>query len=360
MNKELLLAHFARYPLMQPTDAVKLLYQNTFGGGHLIRDPEKALAYLEEERARTPETPAVPLYEDIGGGLVRLNLAAPDCRDLPSDLLLKMFSASAAHVLAENRTQTDLEDAFALLYTVTAEGKAPFTLAALDEYLDAYRAAGYPMVSHSENYRNAYCPAYRIIQMEYLTILPAAKAISRLLMRRSAAPVVIAIDGPAASGKTTAAAALADLFFFFLFHMADYFLPFDMRTEERLAAPGGNVHYERFKKEILDGIASAADPRGSGLVVYRPFDCSDGTLKAPVSVPYKRLNIIEGSYAHHPHFGDCYDLRVFLTISPEEQRARILARNGEEMLTRFVERWIPMEEQYFAAFDVESHADIIL
>ena len=29
--------HVKRYPLMQPTDAVKLIYQNEFGGGHLIR-----------------------------------------------------------------------------------------------------------------------------------------------------------------------------------------------------------------------------------------------------------------------------------------------------------------------------------
>ena len=39
-------AHAARYPKMEPTDAVKLLYQNEFGGGHLIRDRESWMAYL--------------------------------------------------------------------------------------------------------------------------------------------------------------------------------------------------------------------------------------------------------------------------------------------------------------------------
>ena len=43
--------HVKRYPLMQPTDAVKLIYQNEFGGGHLIRDEEICLNYLRQDSA---------------------------------------------------------------------------------------------------------------------------------------------------------------------------------------------------------------------------------------------------------------------------------------------------------------------
>ena len=43
--------HVKRYPLMQPTDAVKLIYQNEFGGGHLIRDEEIFLNYLRQDSA---------------------------------------------------------------------------------------------------------------------------------------------------------------------------------------------------------------------------------------------------------------------------------------------------------------------
>lgn len=38
--------HASRYPRMEPTDAVKLVYQNEFGGGHLIRNPESCLEAL--------------------------------------------------------------------------------------------------------------------------------------------------------------------------------------------------------------------------------------------------------------------------------------------------------------------------
>ena len=44
--KAILIAHAKRYPPMQPQDAVKLIYQNEFGGGHLIRDEEACLNYL--------------------------------------------------------------------------------------------------------------------------------------------------------------------------------------------------------------------------------------------------------------------------------------------------------------------------
>ena len=47
--RAILLAHAKRYPLMQPRDAVKLIYQNEFGGGHLIRDEQTCLNYLRQE-----------------------------------------------------------------------------------------------------------------------------------------------------------------------------------------------------------------------------------------------------------------------------------------------------------------------
>ena len=47
-------------------------------------------------------------------------------------------------------------------------------------------------------------------------------------------------------------------------------------------------------------------------------------------------------------------MSVFCSISPELQKKRILARNGPEMLERFLSAWIPLEERYFAAFSIEA------
>ena len=57
----------------------------------------------------------------------------------------------------------------AVLKELTAEGKMPFSPKDLEIYLESYAAAGYPAVSHSEIYRNAYHPAYRVIRKEFLS-----------------------------------------------------------------------------------------------------------------------------------------------------------------------------------------------
>lgn len=73
------------------------------------------------------------------------------------------------------------------------------------------------------------------------------------------------------------------------------------------------------------------------------------SLGAPRSSRSARLNIVEGSYSFHPELEPYYDLSVFLDISPEAQRRRILERNGLEWGQMFFDRWIPLENVYFQA-----------
>ncbi len=44
--------------------------------------------------------------------------------------------------------------------------KTEFSFEELNEYLAKYIAAGCPMVSHSEIYRQAYKPAYRVVKVD--------------------------------------------------------------------------------------------------------------------------------------------------------------------------------------------------
>jgi uridine kinase len=165
--------------------------------------------------------------------------------------------------------------------------------------------------------------------------------------------VIVAIDGYCTSGKTTLAAQLAQLYDCNLFHLDDYFLRPEQRTEERYAEIGGNVDYERFRTEVLLPL------RAGKAFSYRPFDCKTFTLSEPVSVQPKKLNIIEGSYSHHPYFGDPYDLKVFLSITPELQRERVLQRPAF-LHQPFFEKWIPMENRYFEGFGIPSKSDILI
>ena len=154
--------------------------------------------------------------------------------------------------------------------------------------------------------------------------------------------VLVAIDGKCTSGKTTLASKLAEIYDCNVFHMDDFFLRPEQRTSERFAEVGGNVDYERFQEEVLlplkDGKAFS----------YRPFDCSTFSIAAPVTVAPQKLNIIEGTYSHHPYFGNPYDLKIMLTVDEETQRQRILER-PIFLHKRFFEEWIPMENRYFDA-----------
>ena len=152
--------------------------------------------------------------------------------------------------------------------------------------------------------------------------------------------VLIAIDGKCTSGKTTLAGKLAQVYDCNIFHMDDFFLRPEQRTDERFAEPGGNVDYERFYREVLVPL------KAGQAFSYRPFDCRSFTLGAPVFVSPRGLNIIEGTYSHHPYFGEPYDLKLLLTVDEETQRQRILRRPAH-LHQRFFSEWIPMEKRYF-------------
>lgn len=159
--ERILREHAKRYPLMQPTDAVKLIYQNEFGGGHLIWDEEACLNYLRREYADLEKDPTVPLYEDIGNGIIRVNLAAVKPEDL--ERLGRAFIDSAAR---HKGSLDSFLNKLKVLETLTEEGVFPFDTNALSVYLSEYKAVGYPVVSHSPDYRAFYKPAYRIMLFE--------------------------------------------------------------------------------------------------------------------------------------------------------------------------------------------------
>ena len=169
---------------------------------------------------------------------------------------------------------------------------------------------------------------------------------------KSSEKILIAIDGKSASGKTSLAGYLSQKIECNIFHADDFFLRPEQRTEERLREPGGNFDRERFLAEVLIPLTD-----GDEDIVYRKFDCHTMSLRPPVIMRQKRINIIEGAYSCHPELSDRYDLRIFLTISKEEQEERILKRNGREQWKIFHERWIPMEEKYFETFSIREKAD---
>jgi uridine kinase len=166
--------------------------------------------------------------------------------------------------------------------------------------------------------------------------------------------LLIAIDGRCGGGKSTLGSLLKEQFDCNIFHMDDFFLPFEMKTEERLKKAGENVHYERFEEEILKILQNDKS------VTYRKYMCNIGEFSQPIKAESKNLNIVEGSYSLHPKLRNYYDYKIFVTVDSKVQYERILKRNGKEKLQEFLNKWIPMEEHYFAELDIRNQCDLIL
>ena len=328
------------HPAMQPQDVIKLCYQAARGAEHLLADTTRARAYFDQEYAATPADAALPLFEPISENVARVNLAAWKAANLPAEWLFRMFVHTASVPMGGAE----------LLAQYIAEASALVSdMPGWEDALAEWQAAGMPAVHHSEDYRAGERPAYRIVNARFMCILPLIEH-----LHRSRDVRVIAIDGRAASGKTTKAELLSAMLNAPVIHMDDFFLPPALRTEERLAQPGGNVHYERFAEEVVPAL------RSGDAFSYRIFDCGQMDFAGERTIPAAPIRIVEGSYAHHPTLGDYADLRVFTSVDEGEQMARILRRNGEGMAEMFRTRWIPMEEAYFSAFGIREQADIVL
>lgn len=166
-------------------------------------------------------------------------------------------------------------------------------------------------------------------------------------------PVVIGIDGMAASGKTTLTALLEQALDASVIHMDDFFLPQGFRTPKRLKTPGGNVYYERFKEEVVPYL------RCGDLFGYRVFDAHKHEYTGTRVVQPKPVIIVEGSYCMHPALGEIYDLKLFSKVSPDEQMKRIRETRAR-VAEMYKAMWIPMENRYHEAFDIEAKCDLVI
>lgn len=332
------------HPSIQPQDVVKLCYQAAFGAEHLLADKEAAFFYLREEFCTIKVTDAPEkLYEQIHDKVCRINLREWKRRNMPLIWLFRMFvnSASFTDIHGEEKFVQCLEAAEILILS----GQFSFSM----EEWEGISKQG--PVHHSEAYRKQEQPSYRIVCSRYIRLLPILEKLAKLAQDKIH---TIAIDGRCASGKTTMAGMLAEVLDAGVVHMDDFFLPMELRTAERFAVPGGNVHYERVRDEVLPKLKMAE------AFSYRRFDCSRMALGEFVKVTGASYYIVEGAYSCHPALGSYMSLKVFSDVEAAEQLERIRRRDGEEQLENFKNRWIPLEEAYFESLGKREAAFLIV
>lgn len=166
-------------------------------------------------------------------------------------------------------------------------------------------------------------------------------------------PALLAIDGRCGSGKSTLAEFLAGQLGCRVVHTDDFYLPLAVRCANWQQQPGANMDFIRLRNEVLQPLLCGETAH------YTAYSCAAGAFKLAESFAAAPLTILEGSYSLHPALQTEFAVRVFVTCPPDVQEARLQAREGIRY-ANFVQRWIPLEEGYFAAYDPAARCDFVL
>ena len=149
-------------------DVYKSCFQDYMGAEHLVADTASARGYLERELSTTCVEDLLPwLYEPCGTGgrYVRVSLRAVHQGLITADELLNAFIASA------NSPQRPSVDQWAEQWHVIANKIDGMRLDLKQfeqdkELIDSVLNQGQYALSHSQEYREAYNPHYRIVRRD--------------------------------------------------------------------------------------------------------------------------------------------------------------------------------------------------
>lgn len=151
----------SNYPKSRLQDVYKAFYQEHFGSEHMISDTIAVRNYLNQELETMSGDYGRIFYEPIGvnGDYVRVNLGAVKVGLITVDELLQAFLDSAA---AQHEPAIEWTTKWNAIIEVIDEIKPGF---GADERQALQQASSKKQaVHHSQDYRDAYNPHYRIVE----------------------------------------------------------------------------------------------------------------------------------------------------------------------------------------------------
>ena len=158
--KKNLAIHLKKHPLATEEDIVKFVFQGMLGVGHLVSSHQKTLAYIAQEMDSIQADDKEPLIEKLSTFWARMNLRAAKAREMrPTEIeILTYYSAKYNPV---SFTRQNVYNFCMKLEGIDREKMKAAAEKVLDESW---------LPSHSEQYRNAYHPAYRVVYKDYKKI----------------------------------------------------------------------------------------------------------------------------------------------------------------------------------------------
>ena len=152
---------------------------------------------------------------------------------------------------------------------------------------------------------------------------------------------LVAVDGPAGSGKTTFAGHLATaLGQAPLVHLDDLY---DGWTLDGVV--------ERLRTQVLDPVAAGRDAR------FDAYDWAAGAFAVPTTVPARDVLVVEGCGSGARALDDVRVLLVWVEAPPDVCAQRWAARGGAAM-TAFQPAWAAAEAAVFAREGTRARADV--
>lgn len=164
---KVLLAHERRYPLWQIQDLYKLAHQAALGSEHAVISPEFARRALEEEIQSISPGDDEPLVDPISedGEIVRIHLRPFLNAGLSVTRLLDAFLLTSVNFKGSSKL---LQYYFVLAKKLMKDNQISLFATDLDLLEAVMQEKGFPALHHSEVFKNAYYPAYRVVARKYL------------------------------------------------------------------------------------------------------------------------------------------------------------------------------------------------
>ena len=174
---------------------------------------------------------------------------------------------------------------------------------------------------------------------------PILSAISEISAHKTE-PILIAIDGPAGSGKTSLANQLSNkLNSATTIHMDDLYNGWDDALTPTLTR-----HLEEW---ILDPLTQQAT------VKYQKFDWTSSEYASPIEVRDIELLILEGVGAAQEIIRQSADLTIWIEVGPQIGLARVLNRDGDQLLP-YMLKWQERERAHFLKDQTKENCQIFI
>ena len=162
----------------------------------------------------------------------------------------------------------------------------------------------------------------------------------------NARPILIAIDGPAGSGKTSLANQLAsNLKSATTIHMDDLYNGWEDALTATLTR-----HLEEW---VLDPLTQHQS------VMYQKFDWTIGEYGPTVEVSDVELLILEGVGAAQARIRQQADLTIWIEVGPQVGLARVLNRDGAQILP-YMLKWQERESAHFIKDQTKENCQIFI